>query len=333
MNAPKTRPSVVVIGAGMAGLTAAHRLQEHCDVVVLDKGRGVGGRLATRRIGDATIDHGAQFITTHTAEFAEMVERLVGDGAAAPWFRGRVGPNGVSNSDGHTRFRGSVSMNAIAKNLAVGLDVRTASLVSSLVHDGKSWTVVLADGTELQADGIVVTSPVPQTLALLKSGGVVLTPNDAEALALIEYDPCIALMAVLDGPSGLNEPGAVDPDGGPIDWMADNQLKGISAVPAVTIHATADFSASNFDATDDEIADALFAAAGLAANVVPGSVQIQRWRYARPSVEHPERFLQLSGVPPLVCAGDAFGGAKVEGAALSGKAAAEAIENALGGSS
>ena len=325
-----TPPKVVVVGAGMAGLTAAHLLSGVAEVVVLDKGRGVGGRLATRRVGEATFDHGAQFITTHTDEFAATITPLVGSGVVAPWFRGRIGPNGVVDPDGHTRFRGAVSMNAIAKALAVGLDVRTASLVSSLVHDGKSWTVVLADGTELKADGIVVTSPVPQTLALLESGGVVLTPNDAGALAVIEYDPCIALMAVLDGPSGLNEPGAVDPASGPIDWMADNFLKGISAVPAVTIHATAEFSASNMDATDDEITDALFAAAGLAANLVPGSVQIQRWRYARPSVEHPERFLRLSDMPPFVCAGDAFGGAKVEGAALSGAAAAREIESALG---
>jgi predicted NAD/FAD-dependent oxidoreductase len=324
------RPRVVVIGAGMAGLTAAHRLQEQCDVIVLDKGRGVGGRLATRRIGDATIDHGAQFITTHTDEFAATITKLVGSGVVAPWFRGRIGPNGVVDPDGHTRYRGAVSMNAIAKALAVGLDVRTASLVSSLVHDGKSWTVVLADGTELKADGIVVTSPVPQTLALLESGGVVLTPNDADALAVIEYDPCIALMAVLDGPSGLNEAGAVDPASGPIDWIADNFLKGISAVPAVTIHATPEFSRTQWDAPDEAITEALLDAAQLESSVLPGSVQIQRWRYARPSVEHPERFLRLSDMPPFVCAGDAFGGAKVEGAALSGAAAAQAIESALG---
>jgi predicted NAD/FAD-dependent oxidoreductase len=324
------RPRVVVIGAGMAGLTAAHRLQEQCDVIVLDKGRGVGGRLATRRIGDATIDHGAQFITTHTDEFAATITKLVGSGVVAPWFRGRIGPNGVVDPDGHTRFRGAVSMNAIAKALAVGLDVRTASLVSSLVHDGKSWTVVLADGTELKADGIVVTSPVPQTLALLESGGVVLTPNDADALAAITYDPCIALMAVLDGPSGLNEAGAVDPASGPIDWMADNFLKGISAVPAVTIHATPEFSRAQWDASEEAITEALLDAAQLESSVLPGSVQIQRWRYARPSVEHPERFLRLSDMPPFVCAGDAFGGAKVEGAALSGAAAAQAIESALG---
>jgi predicted NAD/FAD-dependent oxidoreductase len=320
----------VVVGAGMAGLTAAHLLSGVAEVVVLDKGRGVGGRLATRRVGEATFDHGAQFITTHTDEFAATITQLVGSGVVAPWFRGRIGPNGVVDPDGHTRYRGAVSMNAIAKALAVGLDVRTASLVSSLVHDGKSWTVVLADGTELKADGIVVTSPVPQTLALLESGGVVLTPNDADALAAITYDPCIALMAVLDGPSGLNEAGAVDPASGPIDWMADNFLKGISAVPAVTIHATPEFSRAQWDASDEAITASLLDAAQLESSVIPGSIQIQRWRYARPSIEHPERFLRLSDMPPFVCAGDAFGGAKVEGAALSGAAAAQEIESTLG---
>jgi renalase len=324
------RPRVVVIGAGMAGLTAAHRLQEQCDVIVLDKGRGVGGRLATRRIGDATIDHGAQFITTHTAEFAEMVDHLVGEHVVAPWFRGRVGPEGVNDSDGHTRFRGAVSMNAIAKNLAAGLDVRTASQVAALSHDGELWKVALVDGSELVADAVLASSPVPQTIALLENGEVALAAKDEVALDAIEYDPCLAFMAVLDGPSGLSEPGAVDPVEGPIDWMADNFLKGISAVPAVTIHATPEFSRAQWEASDEAITEALLDAAQLESSVLPGSVQIQRWRYARPSVEHPERFLRLSDMPPFVCAGDAFGGAKVEGAALSGAAAAQAIESALG---
>ncbi|MFM8862926.1 MAG: hypothetical protein ACKOIA_10820, partial [Acidimicrobiia bacterium] len=143
-------------------------------------------------------------------------------------------------------------------------------------------------------------------------------------------DPCIALMVVLDGPSGLADPGAVDPDDGPIDWMADNQLKGVSEVSAVTIHATAEFSRDHWDASDDEISSALLTAAALDAAVVPGARSIQRWRYARPSVEHPQRCLVLDGPTPLVCAGDAFGGAKVEGAALSGMAAAVALAEALG---
>lgn len=313
----------------MAGLIAAHRLSDGCEVIVVDKGRGVGGRLATRRIGDATLDHGAQFITTHTSEFAEMMAGWVDGDVVTPWFRGRIGPEGALDPDGHSRFRGVVSMNAVAKNLAAGLDVRTASQVSALDHDGGSWTISMIDGTALEADGVIVTSPVPQTLALLENGDVTLTSADAEALAAVEYDPCIAFMAVLDGPSGLAEPGAIDPADGPIDWMADNQLKGISALPAVTIHATAEFSRSQWNASDESIADALLIAADLDAAPIPGSIQIQRWRYARPSVEHPQRCLLLGGVPPLVCAGDAFGGAKVEGAALSGLAAASTIAVAL----
>ena len=325
-----SRPNVVIIGAGMAGLTAARQLQSKCNVVVVDKGRGVGGRLATRRIGDATLDHGAQFMTTHTAEFADVMAQFAEAGVATEWFHGRIGPTGAHDSDGHPRYRGVVSMNAVAKQLATGIDVRTASLVKSVLTGNDVWHVNMEDGTAIVADAVIATAPVPQTLGLLANGGVALAAEDEAALQAITYDSCLALMAVLDGPSGLVEPGAVDPDDGPIDWMADNAIKGISAVPAVTIHATAEFSQANWDASNDAIAEQLLVAAELASNAQMDSLQIQRWLYARPSVEHPERFLQLGGLPPFVCAGDAFGGAKVEGAALSGAAAANAIIEALG---
>ena len=134
-------------------------------------------------------------------------------------------------------------------------------------------------------------------------------------------------MAALDGPSGLGKPGAVDPVDGPIDWMADNQAKEVSAVPAVTIHATAGYSRDHWESEDALVAHELLAAAALADTAIPGAVQIQR--YAKPSVAHPEPCLAAAHIPPLVFAGDAFGGAKVEGAALSGVAAAEALRSVL----
>lgn len=324
-----SRRRVVVLGAGMAGLVAARRLAGSCDVVVLDKGRGVGGRLATRRLGDATFDHGAQFLTTHTPQFAGVVAQWVESGVVTPWFRGRIGPDGSTDPDGHVRYRGTQSMNAIAKHLATGLDVRTATLVSSVGRTDVGWLVSMADGSVLGADAVLMTAPVPQSLALLAAGGVELTTPDRDALLAVRYDPCIALMVVLDGPSGLAAPGAVDPDDGPIDWMADNRVKGVSEVSAVTIHATAGFTRDHWDASDDEIVDALLTAAALDDSAVPGARSIQKWRYARPSVEHPQRCLVLDGPAPLICAGDAFGGAKVEGAALSGMAAAGALAEAL----
>jgi len=322
---------IVVVGAGLAGLTAARSLDDVHEVVVIDKVRGVGGRMATRRVGDATLDHGAQFFTTHTDEFAAEVSGWQAAGVAQPWFRGRLGPAGIVDADGHTRFRGTESMNAVVKHLAAGLDVRTGTAATSITRaDGADgWTITIGDHS-LQADAIVLTPPVPQSLALLAAGEVVLAADDLAALTAIRYEPCLAVLAVLDGPSDLPEPGAVDPDDGPIDWMADNQRKGISASPAVTIHATADFSREHWSSPDELVVAALLEAAGLPA--APSATQVQRWRYARPVDVHPRRHLLAQGLPPLMFAGDAFGGAKVEGAVLSGRSAATALDPKPGGS-
>lgn len=324
---------VLVVGAGAAGLTAARHLVGDHRVVVIDKGRGVGGRMATRRVGDAVIDHGAQFVTTHSSEFADEVERWCAEEVAQPWFRGRIGPGGVQDHDGHVRYRGAVSMNAVAKHLAEGLDVRRSARASSVEVDGERWRVRLAGGGDLLADAVVVTAPVPQTLQLLADGSIELTTADRVALERIEYEPCLAVMARLAAPAGLPEPGALAPDDGPIDWIADDQAKGISPSPALTVHAGAPASVELWDQPDALVVSALMEAARVATGrpLVVSEHSVQRWRYARPTVLHPERCLVVSGVPPMVLAGDAFGGAKVEGAVLSGTAAAESIRALLPG--
>jgi predicted NAD/FAD-dependent oxidoreductase len=330
-TASSTASDVVVIGAGAAGLTAARRLTGDRRVVVIDKGRGVGGRMATRRLGDATFDHGAQFVTTHSPEFADEVDRWCASGVAQPWFRGRVGPGGVQDHDGHVRYRGTGSMNAVAKHLAEGLDVRRSTRAVSLEVHGDRWRILLDGDGELFADAVVVTAPMPQTLGLLAAGGTELGEPDRRALERIEYEPCIAVMAALDGPAGLPGPGALAPQEGPVDWIADNQAKGISTSPALTVHAGALASAALWDEPDEHVVAELMAAARNATGrpLVVKDHSVQRWRYARPSVSHPDRCMVISGVPLLVVAGDAFGEAKVEGAVRSGAAAAEAVLSAL----
>lgn len=320
-------PAVVIIGAGVAGLTAARRLvdEETANVVVLDKGRSVGGRLATRRIGDATFDHGAQFLTTHSSSFAETVTRWLGAGVVTDWYDGRVGPVGVVDPDGHTRYRGVATMNAIAKHLATGLDVRTGTAVTAVRLLDGAWQVEIGDGEPLRCDAVLMTAPVPQSLALLDAGSVVVGVEDRAALEAIRYDPCIAVLAPLDSPSAIVEPGAVAPTDGVIDWMADNQIKGVSAAPAVTIHASATFSEDHRDAPAGEVAATLLEAAGLAGVADLAATQVHRWRYARPTVMHHERCLAADQPVSLVFAGDAFGGPQVEGAALSGDAAVVAL--------
>lgn len=317
---------VLVVGAGLAGLVAARELAASCSVVVVDKGRGVGGRLATRRIGEAVLDHGAQFFTARDAWFRSVVAGWEARGAVAPWFDRVPGDDG----EPETRYRGVPSMTALAKDLAAGLDVRTSTLVASVAVDHDAWRTTLVDGSTLRSRTLVLTSPVPQSLALLDAGGTVLAVGDRTALEAIRYDPCVAVLAPLTGPSGLAEPGGIQPVAPEIDWLADNQRKGISPVPAVTIHASAAWSRDHGDDPDDDVIRALVSLAELGSPAIEGAAQVMRWRFAKPTVRHDDPCLVAGGQPSLVFAGDAFAGPRVEGAARSGRAAGRAVVAWLG---
>ncbi len=219
-------------------------------------------------------------------------------------------------------------MSSLAKHLAVGLEIVQEKQVTALHPMAEHWSITMADGETWPAKAIILTAPVPQSLVLLEAGGVVLEPALKERLVSIQYERCLAVMAVLNGPSRMTLPGGLAPAQGPISWIADNQLKGVSSAPAVTIHATDAFSVAHWDQDRDETARQLLAAADEWIGVSIKSCQIHGWRYSKPKRTDPLPCAVVSGAPPLVLAGDAFAGPRVEGAALSGWAATEKILNA-----
>ena len=148
-------------------------------------------------------------------------------------------------------------------------------------------------------------------------------------LAGSEYERCLAVMAVLDAPSLIPTPGGLAPPEGPIAWLADNQMKGISPIPAVTIHATPAFSLEHWDVDRDLIGQALLQSAAPWLGTKVTQFQVHAWRYSKPIQVLPATTLMLSRTPPLFLAGEACGGPRVEGAALSGWAAAEALGELL----
>ncbi|MFM8735874.1 MAG: NAD(P)/FAD-dependent oxidoreductase [Pirellulales bacterium] len=350
-------PAAVVVGAGIAGLRAARELAAAGSrVLVLEKSRGVGGRMATRRLGGAVCDHGAQFFTVRTAAFAGVLADAVQAGTAAEWCRGfaRDGSlGGASEGDGHPRYRGVRGMTDLPKWLAAGLlergmeqgglvEIRTAAKMAAIAaaDGGVRVDVEAADGAveAVEAAGCVLTAPVPQSLDLLTAGGLAATCDAAAIAALrtVDYDPCFAVMLVLDRPSLLPEPGAIQfaADGpGPLAWVADNCRKGISPVPALTIHATGAFSRAHFDTPPDEVAGRLIDAVRPWIDGDPHTAiverSVHRWKFATPTTILPDLFVAVSQTPPVVCCGDAFAGPRVEGAATSGAAAGRWLADTL----
>ena len=320
--------SCIVVGAGISGLLAAAALQrEGWDVTVLDKSRGVGGRMATRRVGGGTFDHGAQFFTVRGDRFADLVDGWLDAGAAAEWTRGFADAGGRRNEDGYPRYRGAAGMTSIPKHLAGGLDVRTGERAVKLDAPADGWKLTCGSGLQLRASALVLAMPVPQALELATSGDYVLPGGARRRLRAVSYDPCLALMVVLDGPAGVSDPGGMQIKGEPLDWIGDNRRKGISEVPAITIHAGPEWSRAHFEDDEAEVTEALISFAGdrldtdLSSAVVETS--LARWRYSWVTNAHPEPFLAASRDPALLFCGDAFGQPKVEGAALSGLAAAD----------
>jgi len=319
---------VLIIGAGLSGLSAANDLkQAGLKVLVIDKGRGLGGRLAGRRIGDATFDHGAQFFTARESRFKAAVECWIEAGVAEQWYSSYPG-----HPNGHPRYRGVPTMTAVAKYLATDIDVIRATKVLSIDdHQGHTWLVSLDNGDTVIAQKLLITSPVPQTLELLATSNIAVPQDKQTRLGRIQYEACIAVMAVLDGPANIESPGAIALDDGPIAWISDNLQKGVSKVSAITIHGAGDFSAEHFDNDRMEVGQQLIDAAGsYLGDTKVVEYQVHGWRYSKPRVTDDSPCLVLSEnteMAPLVLAGDAFAGPRFEGAVQSGWAAAKALIN------
>ncbi len=328
MDEPQFHTQALVIGAGISGLVAAAELQRAgLGVRVLDKGRGFGGRLASRRIGDAAFDHGAQFLTAEGPRFAALLEPMIRDRTLVPW---SGSDDGAAQPD---RWRGEPSMSAVAKRLALGLDVRLETPVTGLRSVGYGWSVETGSGGPFTADAVVLTPPLPQSLALLDEGGFVLPAGLRPQLEAVDYDRCIAVLAVLEGPSQLPPSGAVTPTEGPVAWIADNRTKGISRAPAVTIHATPAFSLEHWDEDRTEVGRRLLAAAAPRLGVGVRDFQVHGWRFSRPRRWHTEPCVRVGEAPQLILAGDGFAGPRAEDAANSGWAAAALLLQGVSGHS
>ena len=338
---------VVVVGAGIAGLMASSHLSKAgYRVSVLEKARGVGGRMATRRIGEAVCDHGAQYFSVKGKSFGRVVSEAQDSLAVMPWCdlfphsKTAEGPIvELLDEMGHARWRGTHGMTSLPKYLAKQLPepVQTEVRVRSLGVQDNAVHLSCENNQTVVARAAVLTAPVPQAVEIFQAGGLWPPAVDSEVwgvLSSVEYSPCFSLMLWLAKPSLLPDPGGLEVSSGPVAWIADNYKKGISPAPSLTVQATAEFSREHFDTEPSQVEDKLIEAVnswidGKALDEVQAT-SLQRWKYAFPVSPLKAPMIAVQNKPPVVCCGDAFGGGRVESAASSGLAAARWVQRLLG---
>jgi renalase len=304
---------IAIIGAGIAGLACAQRLQDGgCSVTLFDKGRGAGGRIATRRVatpvGEIAFDHGAQYFTARDPALFEAVTQWEAAGVAARW--PRAGPDA---------WVGTPGMNAVVKALAAPLDVLWNSRVEAIQHIDGLWFL---DPVSAKAfDAVVLATPAEQAAPLL----VAHDPAMAAMAQACPSAPCWTVMVAFNERLAIADD--IIRDAGVIGWAARNSAKpGRNGPEAWVIQATADWSHTHLEQAEQSVIDALLAAlATHATRPLPEQIVgvTHRWRYAH--VKSTTQGSLWNATSRIGVVGDWLLAPRIESAWLSGRMLADKV--------
>lgn len=306
---------IAIVGAGMAGLNCATRLAAlgH-EVALFDKGRGPGGRLATRRVeADGTMlrfDHGAQYFTARDPRFVEQVARWEREGVVARW-----------DVAGEDAWVGTPAMNAPIKAMAGRHDVQFGTRIEQLLRAGDGWQLDGDGAPDRRFDAVVVALPAEQARPLLQPhAGAMGDLADATSSA-----PCWTIMAAFEQrlpweQDSIRHHGA-------IGWAARNNAKpGRGSAECWVVQASPDWSRTHLEdeatAVETALLDQLADAIG--APLPPRlAITAHRWRFARSGAAGEEALWDAQ--QRIGVCGDWLIGPRVEAAYLSGLLLAETV--------
>lgn len=268
---------VAIVGAGITGLACARDLvAAGLEVVVFDKGRGVGGRLATRRAeGGFQFDHGASQVSATGAPFAALLKEAEAAGALACW------EPGAGTSDASPSFVGLPGMSGFARYLAQGIDVRVGSTVGTVDRVDVGWRVTVGDHSET-FDRVVLTLPAPQIIRLLGT-----THPLSKEVSGVQMSPCLTLMAAFAGQGHVQDQKFAQPPGDLDIITLENSKPGRQGDLQLWVaHANADFSNRHLDQELPDIAQMMLPLLCDHLGRKPAEALhavAHRWRYARAS--------------------------------------------------
>ncbi len=312
---------VAVIGAGISGLALANKLKKYFEVVVFEKSRGYGGRVATRRAGEFIFDHGAQFFKVKTDEFREYIKPMIDKGIVDIWKarfveidNGKITNNRIWGDD-PSNYVGTPSMNSIGKYMANGLDVRLSEKVAN-VAQGTKWELYDEAGANIgEFDWVVSAIPPKQVIEMIPD-----VINLYSKISSYEMLACYSLMLGYEEKMDIGFDAALI-KGADISWLSVNSSKLPGANNTTfLIHSTNKWASQNIDRDRDWVKGYL---CNELSNLVPiktesaNYIGLQGWRYANIKKQNNIEFFLDKDNKFGLC-GDWFVQGRIEAAYLSG---------------
>ncbi|MFJ9991591.1 NAD(P)/FAD-dependent oxidoreductase [Pseudomonas putida] len=319
---------IAIIGAGIAGLSAAQALQKAGqNVHLFDKGHGSGGRMASKRSDAGALDLGAQYFTARDRRFVEQVQQWVAAGWVEQWkpqlYNYRDGEL-TPSPDEQTRWVGVPRMSAITRGLLKDVTVNFGCRIAEVFRGKQYWHLQDTEGcSHGPFSQVVIAVPAPQATPLLAA-----TPKLAAVAAGVQMEPTWAIALGFQAPLDTPMQGCFVQDN-PLDWLARNRSKPgrDEHLDTWVLHATSHWSRQHLDLPREEVIEQLWGEfAELVGCVVPAPTfaLAHRWLYARPVGNHEWGTLADADQGLYAC-GDWCLSGRVEGAWLSGQEAARRL--------
>ena len=324
--------SVAIIGAGCSGLAAAHELHDAGYVMtIFEQSQEVGGRAASRDQQGFIYDYGAQYIKSGSSVSIDLITRrfwladLV-DISKPVWIFLREGNiqegDPVQNAEPKWNYRSG--LNALAKCMAQGLDIRLQTRIDYLQQRTTGWRVFANSGHPVgDFDRVLITIPANQAAELIKVSQVS-NARQNEICALLDkarYNPLISvILGYRPAPEVRPYYALVNTDKAhTISWLAWEHEKAPERVPEgaglLIAQMAPQYSHDNWHKPDAElINDVANRIAVLLDEPLhkPIFTDIYRWRYALPAEKADAVQLNAITLPVgLAFCGDAFVGGRV----------------------
>lgn len=314
----------LVVGAGISGIACATAMAEAGVIpLVVDRGRAVGGRMASRALRETgtafdgrVVDIGASYFTVSTPEFRTVVDDWIARGLARPWTDSFhvAGSDGVEAvRTGPMRYAADGGLRSLIADSASKLPGVWSSIdVTSITADETSFIV---DGERRAA--VALCMPNAQAHRIIDAS--LMSPSLEAALTGITYEPVIAVTAVFDRQCWEDFDGMFVNDDPVITWIANDGSRRGDGAPVLVAHVNPVLSARHLDDPASVLPIVLATLRRvLSLTEQPTWVDAHRWTFAKPMAAHVEAFY-LDEERLLGLAGDAWAdGPKVETAWLSG---------------
>lgn len=297
-----SRP-VTIVGAGIAGAACAAVLRDAgVPFRLIDRGRAVGGRMASPELHGRRVDIGAGYFTVRDAEFEALVGRWESAGLARPWTDtfGVLSPGATpETSTGPVRWSTPNGLRSLVRDILVEVPSDTEELTT------------LPDGD------VVIAMPDPQ------AGRLTTVPDT------VSYDPAITVALGFDAFTLPFDDAAFVNNDPVLEFLADDGARRGDGAAVLVAHTTAKFARKHLEDPPSAAGPVIDAVHTLIGSTSPTWTHVHRWTYAKPSAAHDTTFGVLhNDSRTIYLAGDQWspsGPPRIESAWRSGTDAGRAV--------